>query len=181
MSTTPLLQPVVPEADQAMVNEIMGGVEAHVGFVPDGMKLYSISPPVLQTFVQGVGYFLGHETLRQELLAMIRYLGSSNAGCEFCISLNEGFLANMGVDLDRVRAARSNPDAAPLTDEEKVLLKLALKGITAPDDVSAEDIENARNAGWNDRQLFDAIALAANNRAFNLVLKTFKVEAQGVY
>ncbi|MEN8179098.1 MAG: hypothetical protein ABFS39_10835 [Pseudomonadota bacterium] len=181
MSKTPLLQPVVPQADQAMVDEIFGGVEAHVGFIPDGMKLYSISPPVLQTFVQGVGYFLGHESLSQELLAMIRYLGSSDAGCEFCISLNEGFLANMGVDLDSVRAARSNPDAAPLTDEEKVLLKLALKGITAADDISAENIENARNAGWNDRQIFDVVALAANNRAFNLVLKTFNVEAQGVY
>lgn len=181
MSTTPLLQPTVPGADQSMVDEIFAGVEAHIGFVPDGMKLYSISPPVLQTFVQGVGYFLGHESLRQELLAMIRYLGSSDAGCEFCISLNEGFLDNMGVDLDSARAARSNPDAAPVTDQEKVLLKLALKGITMPDAVTAQDIANARTAGWSDRQIFDAIALAANNRAFNLVLKTFNVEAQGVY
>ncbi len=175
----PLLNPTPPADDKARVDGILNAVAASLGFVPDGLRLYSISPPLLENFVAGVGYFREHPTLRQELLAMIRYLGSSRANCRFCIDLNEGFLSAMGLDLDAIRAARENPAAAPLEPNEIPLLLLALKALDDAASVDEADLDTARTAGWNDQELFDVVTLAANNRAFNIVLKTFNIEHQG--
>lgn len=95
--------------------------------------------------------------------------------------MNEGFLVNAGMDLDAVRAARQDADQAPLPDNEKYLLKLALRALSDPDGIGERDIAAARELGWSDRDVFDAIAQAANNRAFNFMLKTFKVHQQGAF
>ena len=178
----PYITPQVPAGDEERVSAILGQMEEHLGFVPDGLKLFGMSPPLLESFVGNIGYFaMGGTALRPELTAMIRYLVSSEAACQYCIDLNEGFLSNMGVDLDRVREARSNPDKAPFTDKEKTLLKLAVKSVDTSKTVTEADIINARQQGWGDREIFDAIIQAANNRAFNHVLRAFNIEHQGAF
>jgi alkylhydroperoxidase family enzyme len=179
MSEKALLSPSIPTGEEDRVANILNQVEQALGFIPDGLRLYGISPPLLENFVASIGYFRGHPVLRQELLAMIRYLGSSQTGCQFCVDLNEGFLTSMGVDLDVIRATRNNPENAPLEAKEMPLLRLALKALDEPGAVNKTDLDIAREAGWNDRDIFDVIALAANNRAFNIVLKTFNIEHQG--
>jgi alkylhydroperoxidase family enzyme len=178
---TPLIFPTVPNGDEQRVAAIFNAIEERIGFVPDGLRLYSLSPPLLETFVGSISYFNTASGLPPELSAMIRYLVSWQAGCSFCVDMNEGFLVNLGKDLDSVRAARNNPEAAPLPDKDKTLLKLALKSVNSPEFVSQHDLDQARALGWQDRDLFDAVAQAANNRAFNLILRTFKVEHQGAF
>lgn len=181
MNTQPLIIPTIPSDEEAAVQQIHGMLEEHLGFVPDAMKLYAISPPLLQAFMGTVGYAMSHETLSQPLLAMIRYLGSTAVGCQFCIEMNEQIMLNLGFELEDVRAAKNNVDAAPLEDNEKVLLKFALKSLDDPDAVDASDIQTAKGAGFSDRDIFDAVALGANNRALNYVLRTFNVHAIGAY
>ena len=178
----PLIYPNVPAGEEERVEQIFSNIEKHAGFVPDGLRLYSISPPLLETFVGNVGYFtMGGTSLPPTLTAMIRYQISWNAGCDYCIDLNEGFLVNLGIELDDVRASRDKPDAAPLSPKEITLLKLAIKAIDAPAYVTKADLDKARTAGWSDREIFDAVAQAANNRAFNYILRTFNLEHQGAY
>jgi len=177
-----LIQPKAPAGEEDKVNEILGNIEKHLGFVPDGLRLFSISPPLLETFVGNMGYFnMGGTQLPPTLTAMIRYQVSWDVGCHYCIELNEGFLSNLGVNLDEVRASRGNPGAAPLSDKEKSLLMLAIKSVDTPDEVNQADMDKVKKQGWEDREIFDAIVQAANNRAFNYVLKTFNIEHQGVF
>ena len=72
-------------------------------------------------------------------------------------------------------------EAAPIEEKERPLLRLALKAVNAPEDVGEADLAVARAQGWSDRDIFDAVVQAANNRAFNFVLRTFKVEHQGAF
>lgn len=176
-----LLNPVPPVGEEERVEAIFSQVQETMGFVPDGLRLYAISPPLLEAFVGNGGYFRQHPSLRGELLAMIRYLVSAEVGCQFCIDLNEGMLVNAGLDQDRVRAAREDADKAPLPDNEKALLKLALRAVDDPDGIGKADLAAVRKVGWSDRDVFDAIAQAASNRAFNFMLKTFNVDQQGVF
>ena len=178
----PLISPHIPAGDEERVAAIFTAIQERVGFVPDGLRLYSLSPPLLETFVGNVAYFNGGGTgLPPELTAMIRYLVSWQSGCSFCVDMNEGFLVNMGKDLDSIRSSRNNPEVAPLADKDKALLKLALKAINSPEFVSKDDLDQVRRLGWQERDLFDAVAQAASNRAFNIVLRTFKVEHQGAF
>ncbi len=178
---TPLVIPTPPAGEEDRVAGVLSAIEEHVGFVPDGLRLYSFSPPLLESFVGYISYFSSGERLSPTLLTMVRYLVSWQNECSFCIDMNEGFLVNMGVDIDAVRAARTNPDAAPVADKEKPLLKLALKAVNTPEDVNQTDLQAVHAQGWSDRDIFDAVVQAANNRAFNTVLKTFNVEQQGMF
>lgn len=182
MSTNVLINPQVPSDEQQKVDAIFSGIEEHMGFVPDGLKLYSVSPTLLENFVANVGYFMSHPELSQELLAMIRYLVSSDAGCSFCIDFNAGLLINkLGKTAEQLQAAQENIDDAPLQASEIVLLKIALAAISNPEGVTAEDMKKVRDHGFSDRNIFDAVAIAANNKAFTHVLRTFKVEHQGSF
>ncbi len=181
MTTNALINPIIPTEDTDKVNAIFKGIEAHLGFVPDGLRLYSISPPLLEAFVGSVGYFMAHPRLSQELLAMIRYLVSSDAKCSFCIDFNAGFLLNMGKTQEQLSEAQNNSDHAPLPENEKVLLSIALAAIHDPEGVSKADIDLALEHGFSERDVFDAVVIAANNKAFTHVLRTFKIEQQGTF
>ena len=175
----PVLDMTPPAEDQTRVAGIFDQIEREIGFVPDGLRLYGVSPPLLETFVSNVAYFRGGTTLPPVLTTMIRYLVSAAADCQYCIELNEGFLDDMGVDLNQARAARVDVGKAPVDDRELVLLKLALRALDAAVQVSLEEIDAARASGWSDREIFDAVAQASSNRAFNHILATFGIERQG--
>lgn len=179
--TQPLVTPHAPIGQEDQVAGMLGTMEAHLGFVPDGLRLYSFSPPLLEHFLGNVSYFNGGSNLDPKLLTMIRYLVSYRADCSFCIDMNETFLVSMGMDLDTVRASRDNLDSIPLPARELILLKLALRSVETPEHISASDLDAARAADWTDRDIFDVVVQAANNRAFNNVLRTFKIEHQGSF
>ena len=177
----PLIYPIAPAGEEERVAGVLGAVESHIGFIPDGLRLFSFSPPLLETFAANISYFNGGTELSPVLMTMIRYLSSWQTQCSYCIDLNEGFLTNMGLELDVIRAARSNPEAAPVAENEIPLLLLALKSVNTPEEVSEQDIKEVRMSGWSDRNIFDAVVQAANNRAFSLVLRAFNVEHQGAF
>lgn len=181
MTTNVLINPQIPEQDRQHVERILKGVEMRLGFIPAGLRLYSISPPILEQFVSMVGYFMEHPRLNMKLMVFIRYLVSAAAQCRFCIDLNASILLEMGVTSEELQAARESVDDVPLNDADRTLLKIALAAIDSPDEVSQEDIDAAREQGFSDRDVFDAVVIAANNKAFTHVLRTFKVEDQSAF
>jgi AhpD family alkylhydroperoxidase len=176
-----LINPEIPAEDRERVERILKAVEIRLGSVPAGLRLYAISPSVLEQFVNMVGYFMAHPRLEMKLMVFIRYLVSSAANCRFCIDLNASMLLEMGVTPDQLRAASKDVDDTPLDSANRLLLKIALAAIDAPDDVSQADIDRARKHGFTDRDVFDAVIVAANNKAFTHVLRTFKVEDQTAF
>lgn len=178
---SPLLQPRAPAGEEGRVEAVFQALEKHIGFVPDALRLFSFSPPLLESYVGNIAYLNSGERLSPALMATIRYLVSAEANCTFCIDMNLGLLGNMGVDLDAVRAARTNPNLAPLPEKEKHLLKLALLAIDNPEAVSAQEIGQVKAAGWSERDIFEAVVQAANMRSLNYVLRTFKVDRQGSF
>ena len=175
-----LIQPMVPAEDQRHIDEIFAGVKEQVGFVPDGLRLYSMSPPLLDSFINNIGYFnQGGTELPPTLTTMIRYQVSWNSECSFCVDMNELFLSNMGLELDAIRATRGNPDAVPFSEAEKALLKFAIQSVETPEQINQTDVDALKQLGWSERAIFDAAVQAANNRAFNYVLRTFNIEHQG--
>lgn len=178
---TPLLQPVPPAAEQGRVDAIFSGIQKRMGIVPDGVRLYGLSPHLLETFVSSVGYFSEHPTISNRLLGFVRYLASDQVNCQFCIDFNQAFLISLGVEPADIQAARTDITAAPLEEREKILLALALKAVNTPEAVDESDIAVAHAQGWSDSDIFDVVAGVAMNRSFNIMLKTFNVDSQGVF
>ncbi|BAO44564.1 carboxymuconolactone decarboxylase family protein [Thiolapillus brandeum] len=181
MTNNVLINPEIPATDRERVERILKGVEMRLGFVPAGLRLYAISPPVLEQFVNLVGYYMEHPRLNMKLMVFIRYLVSSAARCRFCIDLNAAILLEMGVTSEELEAAAEDAGKAPLDEADRILLQIALDAIDRPDDISRAEMDAAREQGFSDRDIFDAVIIAANNKAFTHVLRTFKVEDQSAF
>ncbi len=181
MTQSALITSTLSRDEQTQVDAMLAAVEERMGFVPDGLKLYSVSPPLLEAFLGNVGYFMAHPSFRQEFLAMVRYLVASKSECNFCIDFNEAILGNLGVDIGAVHAARDNPDMAPLNDREKTLLKHVLATLNDPAYQTRTSLESLKQTGWTEREIFEALLVGSNNRSFSTMLKAFDVESQGAF
>ncbi len=57
--------------------------------------------------------------------------------------------------------------AAPISDAEKGLFKFIAKVNRTSNQITREDVEEARRAGWSDEALFDAISVCALFNFYN--------------
>ncbi|HSF15123.1 MAG TPA: peroxidase [Vicinamibacteria bacterium] len=66
--------------------------------------------------------------------------------------------------------------SSPLSDKEKALFDLVEKTNRESNQIRREDLERARNAGWTDEALYDAITVCALFNFYNVW-----IDATGVH
>lgn len=168
-----------PRDEAAKVEAIIAPYKAMLGRAPAGLEMLGISPPILEHYASSLQYYMTHPTLSHELLAFIRYIVSCRGDCAHCIDLNEALLVNAGLSLEAVRAAREDASLAPLDERSKALLQLAVEAVDRPEALTAERFAALHALGWSDRDIFDAVWHAAQNRAFGITAEAFAVPPDG--
>jgi len=175
-----LINTISPDQADGAVAAIYRGVEEKFGFVPNGLQLLAPSPRLLEDQVGRIAYFHSHPTLSAPLTAAIRYLVADHSGCTYCVDLNAGMLAQMGIAPDVIQAARQDPDVLPLDARDNAMLHLALKVVRAAHEVQASDIAELRALGWSDREILEAAHHATFAVSLDLVFNAFKVDAEAL-
>ena len=66
-----------------------------------------------------------------------------------------------------VKAVCEDFESAPITEEEKGLLRYIAKVNDAPATVTQDDVDAAKAFGWSDHALFDALTVASIFNFFN--------------
>jgi uncharacterized peroxidase-related enzyme len=172
-----MIQTISPEQASGKVAHIYGQIEQVMGRVPNAMQIYSSSPDLLEQQWQQIGYYMQHPTLSFPLLALIRMLVSQENQCEYCVGFNEGMLINVaGFTPDQVAAAKRNPDDAPISEKEMVMLQFVLNATKYAKNVKSGDLDALRNAGWNDGEIMDALHHGARNIAVDVVFNALKID-----
>jgi len=169
----------IPSVEEATddVKEIFTEIESMMGRVPNGLKLWSVSPRALKAQWAGIKSIMSRPKEEQKLYTIIRYLASDENGCTYCIGLNGSMLINYyGVTQDELIAMQKAPSNAPLDKKNKALLIFAMKAIKDADAVSANDIELLRKLDISDKEMFDIVLAASHMYVVNTLFKTFKVE-----
>ena len=168
--------PPIEEASED-VKKIFEEIESMMGRVPNGLKLWSVSPRALKAQWAGIKSILSRPQEEQKLYAMIRYLASDENECTYCIGLNGGMLINYyGVTQDELIAMQKTPSAAPLDKKNKALLIFAMKAIKDADSVSANDINLLTQLGISEEEMFNVVLAASHMFVVNTLFKTFKVQ-----
>jgi alkylhydroperoxidase family enzyme len=118
-----------------------------------------------------------HPRLSFPLLAFIRLLVSERHDCQYCVGMNESMLVNMaGIPAEAVLAAKRNPEAAPLPENEKAMLLAVLKAVETPKMLDVSDLDRLRDFGWGEGDILDAINHGARNVAIDIMFNAFKIE-----
>ena len=172
-----ILQTVSPEAATGEVAEIYAQIKNAWGHVPTAIQAFSANPFLLKHQWEYYASIMQHPTLSFPLAASIRMLVSEAGNCRYCIDMNGGMLINMaGWTPDQVAATRDDFNDSPLSPKEKTLLGLVLKATRDSNSVSAADLQAAREAGWSDSDILDAVNHGARMVAGDIIINGFKVE-----
>ncbi|MGQ0804401.1 MAG: peroxidase-related enzyme [Actinomycetota bacterium] len=164
--------PMVDEPDaEGTLAELYVSARARFGFVPDAVRIFSIRPDV--AVVQ--------DALRQAVLGEASTLGARRADligaavsgmnhCEYCGTAHTGLLARRG-DLDGDEAVQVYKDwrRVDLAPDEQKMLEFAEKLTFTPAMVTEADVQELRDHGFSDVNVFDIVLLTAYRNFMNRV------------
>jgi len=167
-----LLKTVSPVEATGKIAEIYGIFPKKVG-VPVPLQLMSASQGMLERQIEIIKYYMSHPNLSFPLLAAIRFLCASECNYGFCINFNKHMLMAQGMTETDIEKMIHDPEAAPLEDKEKAMLKFVLFAVRSPNDVQPSDIEKLRNMGWADTDIYDAVTHGANMVGASIVNNAF--------
>jgi uncharacterized peroxidase-related enzyme len=110
----------------------------------------------------------GANTLTSGEREMIATLVSDRNDCHFCQASHRAAAAHhLDGDYDIVDAVKRDFQTAPVSAKLKALMAIAAKVQESGKQVTASDIERARNTGATDVEIHDAVLIAAAFSMFN--------------
>lgn len=141
------------------VLENVPGIRSLVLFRPEtGIHLYELAQVLLR----------GESPLSEAERELIAAYVSRRNNCMFCMSSHAAAARCLyGDEKIVVDEVLQNVTQAHISDKMKALLNIAGKVQILGKEVTPEDVEAARNAGANDRDIHDTVLIAATFSMFN--------------
>lgn len=142
--------------------------------VPDPLRLYSSSPGLFDFIIKRNQYYSNHPNLSFALLAHIRYFVSAKLDYPFCCTHNKKLILMQGVEEPEFEKMGLDPDKSMLEENEKKMVAFVLHAMDAPDSIDKKDMDILHEAGWEDSDIFDALAQGVGMIDHNIFMKVFK-------
>jgi len=168
---TSRIAPVDPASAQGHAKELLDGVKAKLGRVPNAMKTMVHSPAALEGYLS-LTAALSRGVLPASLREQIALVVSQTNGCEYCVSAHSltGKLA--GLNPEQVLNARQGRGSDA---KSQAVLDLAQNILERRGDVSDDQLADARQAGLSDAEVAEVVgnvALVTLMNYFNQVART---------
>jgi uncharacterized peroxidase-related enzyme len=165
------IQTIVSESARGETKELLEAVNAKFGMVPNMMRAMANAPAVLEGYLQLSGSLskgvLSAKTREQLALAV-----SQANQCEYCLSAHSAIGKMVGLTTDQIRDSRLGTSVDPKSD---AVIHFARKLVETHGLVSDEDVEDVRDAGFDDGAIAEVVAHVALNiftNYFNIVAGT---------
>jgi len=111
---------------------------------------------------------------QRELIAA--YVSALNA-CDYCFGGHRAAAEVFGVDVSALDALVDDPDSAPVQPAMRPLFAFVRKLTLTPARMTRADADAVYAAGWSERALHDAIAVAARYAFMNRLVDGHGIEA----
>jgi uncharacterized peroxidase-related enzyme len=147
------------ESSTGKARHLLDGVKAKLGTVPNMMRVMANSEAVLQGYLGlsgALGAGLLNDKLRQELALVT---GQSN-GCDYCLSAHTFLGKAAGLTDSEIVDARTGTG---IDERSTVALKFATEVLKQKGQVSTEQLQAVRSAGFSEGEIAEIIAHVALN------------------
>ncbi|CAN5535262.1 carboxymuconolactone decarboxylase family protein [soil metagenome] len=157
------------ETAEGKAKELLDGVKAKLGFVPNLMATMASSPAVLESYLNFSGT-LG-TTLNAKLREQIALTVAEINGCGYCASAHSAIGKMSGLDETAILNARR-----AASDDAKIdaALKFASALVISRGKVSDAEFEAVKNAGYKEKEISEIVANVALNIFTNYFNETAK-------
>ena len=148
--------------------------------VPGILKCFATHPPLLEQMIALASSLLfieGH--LPRRVKEMIATYVSALNDCPYCLDSHASFLRTQGGS-DELLSALSNGslESPSISTKERQLLSFARKVTNESYKVTAGDIRQLNDVGWDQLQIAEATHITALFAFFNRVVNTFGLPSQ---
>lgn len=157
----------VPEGS----HEILDSFTKTIGRVPNLFRVLSLSPNALAGVV-GLQRALS-KTLNVRTRHQISLAVSQVSGCHYCLSAHVYTSGMSKMTPDEIHLARRGKATDP---KEHAAADFARKVAETRGNVSSEDLEAVRGAGYSDAEIVEIIALSAQFMLTNFINNVFETE-----
>jgi uncharacterized peroxidase-related enzyme len=126
------------------------------------LRVFALRPSHLLAWWQHYDELLrGESGLTKAQREMIAVVVSVTNRCHYCIVSHSAALRKLTKDPELVDQLATGYKYAPVEPRERAMLDFAVKLTQASEQMSEEDVEALREAGWNDEEIFDIAEVAA--------------------
>lgn len=168
----PRLNAIDPKEATGKAKELLDGVKAKIGMVPNLMRTFANSPAALEGYLNFSGA-LGGGLLNAKLREQIALTVADANACEYCLSAHTAIGKMVGLNETELVASRHAGSSDPKTD---AALKFAHQLVAKRGEVLDSEIAAVRAAGYNDGEITEIVA----NVALNILTNYFNHVAQTV-
>lgn len=135
-----------------------------------------VAPGAVQGMYAANTYFDG-ASVSQVLRRQVELRVSQINGCSYCVWLHSRQLRDLGDSDERIAALKQWRSAACFNDAEKAVLAWAELVTRIADAAPPDDAFADLRKHFDDRQIVDLTAIAANMNALNRMAISFRLEA----
>jgi uncharacterized peroxidase-related enzyme len=136
--------------------------EEKLGFVPNVLRAYAFDNGKLKAFIDMVDdMMLGDSGLSKLEREMIAVTVSAVNHCHYCLTAHGAAVRQRAKDPIMGELIAQNYRAADLPQRQVAMLDFAVKLTESPDKMTEMDRQALRDAGFNDRDIWDIAATAS--------------------
>lgn len=160
-----------PATATGRAKELLDGVQAAMGVIPNLMKTLAHSPAALEGYLN-LNKALAHGVLSPKLREQLAIAVAQDNSCDYCLSAHTFLGKRAGLGPDELAAARQGA-----SDDQKAAagLKFAKTIVQQRGQVSDEELAAVRQAGYTDVEITEIVGHVALNvltNYFNVVAQT---------
>lgn len=153
----PRIQPVNPETAVGKTKEMLDGIAAKLGGVPNLMKTFAQSPAALQFFLAG-SQSLSASVIPAKIREQIDLVVSQANGCDYCLAAHTQLAKGLRLNEGQITEARQGRSDDPKT---AAILAFASELVENRGRLTDGHFTTARSAGVTDAELADIFAAVA--------------------
>lgn len=153
------LKPVDAATAEGKTKELLDAVRKKLGRTPNLLLTLANSPAALESYLNFSGALAGG-LLDAKLREQIAIATAEANSCEYCLSAHTAIGKMVGLSEDDLAASRQSKSSDA---KAEAALKFAHQIVVSRGDVSDQEVERVRNAGYSDGEITEIIANVALN------------------
>jgi uncharacterized peroxidase-related enzyme len=151
------LNQIATETASDRARTLLDAVKSKLGIVPNMTRAMANSPAVLDGYLQFSGA-LGKGSLSARVREQISLAVAQANACDYCLAAHSAIGRAVGLTADQVRDSRLGKAVDPRAD---ALVRLAVQVVRTRGQVSDADLDEVREAGFDDGAIAEVVAHVA--------------------
>jgi len=165
------IRSISPESATGKAKGLLDAVHGKLGLVPNMTRLMANAPAVLDGYLQ-LSSALARGTLSARAREQIALAVAQANGCDYCLAAHSAVARMVGLTAEQIQDSRRGTAVDPKAD---ALIRFALKVVDARGLVRGGDLDEVRDAGFDDAAIAEVVANVALHvftNYFNLAADT---------